>query len=76
MYCRVPIPDVMRTRMYATDYQDVAFARSEYAMLATNASACIGCSGEPCQDACPNGIAIDELCAPTHRMLGVGEQLT
>ncbi len=65
----VPISDVLRTRMYATDYQDVEFARSEYALLGDAASACIGCSGEPCADACPNGIAINELCAPTHRML-------
>lgn len=65
----VPISDVLRTRMYATDYQDVEFARDEYALLETNASACLSCSGEPCQDACPNGIQIDELCAPTHRML-------
>ena len=65
----VPISDVLRTRMYATDYQDVEFAQEEYALLDVNASACLSCSGEPCQDACPNGIKIDELCAPTHRML-------
>ena len=65
----VPIADVLRTRMYATDYQDVAFAQSEYALLASNASACLTCSGAPCQDACPNGIEINQLCAPTHRML-------
>lgn len=74
----VPIADVLRTRMYATDYEDVDFARREYAMLDVSASACVGCSGEPCQDACPNGIEIDKLCAPTHRMLSLrpGEQLT
>ena len=73
----VPIADVLRTRMYATDYQDIAFARSEYAQLTTDASACVGCSGAPCQNACPNGIEIDKLCAPTHRMLGLqtGESL-
>jgi predicted aldo/keto reductase-like oxidoreductase len=65
----VPISDVLRTRMYATDYQDVEFARDEYALLEVNASACLTCSGEPCQNACPNGIQIDALCAPTHRML-------
>lgn len=65
----VPISDVLRTRMYATDYQDVKFARSEYALLETNASACLNCSGAPCADACPNGIDIAGLCAPTHRML-------
>ena len=65
----VPIADVLRTRMYATDYQDVEFAQHEYGLLANNASACVTCSGAPCQDACPNGLAINELCAPTHRML-------
>ncbi len=65
----VPIADVLRTRMYATDYRDVDFARREYAVLATDASACLSCSGQPCQGACPHGIAIYELCAPTHRML-------
>ncbi len=72
----VPIADVLRTRMYATDYEDVEFARDEYALLATNASACVSCSGAPCRNACPNGIAIDQLCAPTHRMLRAdGERL-
>ena len=66
----VPIADVLRTRMYATDYQDVEFARREYAMLTTDASACLSCSGQPCQGACPHDIAIHEWCAPTHRMLG------
>jgi len=65
----VPIADVLRTRMYATDYQDVSFARNEYALLPTSAAACLSCSGAPCQDACPNGIEINQLCAPTHRML-------
>ena len=65
----VQIADVLRTRMYATDYEDVQFARDEYALLAVDGSACLSCSGEPCQNACPHGIAIDQLCAPTHRML-------
>jgi predicted aldo/keto reductase-like oxidoreductase len=73
----VPIADVLRTRMYATDYQDVDFARHEYALLGDAASACLSCSGQPCQNACPNGIEINKLCAPTHRMLQTrsGEQL-
>ena len=65
----VQIADVLRTRMYATDYQDVDFARREYAQLSVDASACISCSGKPCQNACSQGLAINELCAPTHRML-------
>lgn len=65
----VNIADVLRTRMYATDYEDVAFAREEYAKIATNASACLTCSGEPCRSACTQGISIDRYCAPTHRLL-------
>ena len=65
----VPIADVLRTRMYATDYQDLSFARREYAQLEVNASPCLGCSGAPCQDACSHGLPIAEFCAPTHRML-------
>jgi uncharacterized protein len=65
----VPIADVMRTRMYARDYGDLRFARSEYAMLSANAAACITCDAKPCAGACPHGIATDVLLAPTHRML-------
>ena len=65
----VPIADVLRTRMYATDYRDIAFARDEYAALPANAAACLSCSGEPCLGACTHGLDISALCAPTHRML-------
>ncbi len=65
----VPIADVLRTRMYAVDYKDVEFARAEYAALPVNAAACLSCSGEPCRTACSYGLAIDSLCAPTHRIL-------
>jgi predicted aldo/keto reductase-like oxidoreductase len=65
----VDIAEVLRTRMYAVDYQDLDFARREYAALPANASPCLSCNGEPCQSACPHGLAVDLLCAPTHRML-------
>ena len=65
----VPIADVLRTRMYAVDYKDVEFARSEYQMLAGSASPCLSCDGKPCAGACPHGIDIAQLCAPTHRLL-------
>jgi len=65
----VPIADVLRTRMYATDYEDLAFARSEYASLEANAAACLGCSGQPCQNACTHGLPIAELCGPAHTLL-------
>jgi predicted aldo/keto reductase-like oxidoreductase len=65
----VPIADVLRTRMYAVDYEDLAFARDEYAALEGNASACLSCTGEPCRSACSHGLDIAAWCAPTHRML-------
>lgn len=65
----VPIPDVLRTRMYATDYGDVRFAREEYAKLEENASACLSCNGEPCAEACPHGIDLPQFAPATHRML-------
>ncbi len=65
----VPIPDVLRTRMYATDYGDVRFAREEYAKLEENASACLSCNGEPCAGACPHGIDLPAFAPATHRML-------
>ncbi|HYB90830.1 MAG TPA: aldo/keto reductase [Candidatus Binataceae bacterium] len=68
----VPIADVMRTRMYALDYGDMRMARSEYAMLASDAAACLSCSAKPCAGACPYGLEIDALTAPTHAMLARG----
>ena len=65
----VPIADVLRTRMYAVDYQDAALARDEYALLKVNAAACLSCDGQPCANACTHGIPIDRFCAPTHRLL-------
>ncbi len=65
----VPIADVLRTRMYATDYEDVEFARLEYAELTSNAEACLSCSGAPCANACTHGLDIAAWCGPTHRML-------
>ncbi|MEM7017695.1 MAG: aldo/keto reductase [Pseudomonadota bacterium] len=65
----VQISDVLRTRMYAKDYEDMDFARREYAALDCNASACLTCDGTPCQSACTHGIEINEVCGPTHQML-------
>ncbi len=59
----------MRTRMYAVDYRDLRLARSEYAMLAGGAAACLNCSAKPCAGACPHGLEIDTLAPATHRML-------
>jgi uncharacterized protein len=65
----VSIGDVLRARMYAVDYGDLQLARSEYAMLSGGAAACLSCSGQPCQGACPHGLPIERLVIPTHRML-------
>ena len=65
----VPMADVLRTRMYATDYGDFSFARDEYAALDVDASACLTCDGSPCAGACTHDIDIAKLCAPTHQML-------
>jgi predicted aldo/keto reductase-like oxidoreductase len=65
----VPIADVLRTRMYATDYGDFSFARDEYQALAGSASACLSCDGSPCKDACTYEIPIADLCGPTHTLL-------
>jgi len=65
----VPISEVMRTRMYAHDYGDLRLARSEYAMLAGSAAACLSCDAKPCAGKCPHGIAIEVFLAPAHQLL-------
>jgi predicted aldo/keto reductase-like oxidoreductase len=65
----VAISDVMRTRMYAIDYGDLRMARDEYSMIVRNAEACLTCTAKPCASACPHGLKIDSLTAPTHRLL-------
>jgi predicted aldo/keto reductase-like oxidoreductase len=65
----VAIAEVMRARMYAVDYGDLRMARDEYSMIAHNAEACLSCSAKPCAGACPHGLKIDMLTAPTHSLL-------
>jgi predicted aldo/keto reductase-like oxidoreductase len=65
----VEIADVLRTRMYAVDYGNLTFAKSEYAQIESNANACLSCDGKPCQDACTHGISISSYCGPTHIMM-------
>lgn len=65
----VPIADVLRTRMYATDYGDLEFARDEYRQLGEGAEPCLTCDGQPCLRACTHGLAISRLTRPTHQML-------
>jgi predicted aldo/keto reductase-like oxidoreductase len=65
----VPIADAMRIRMYAQDYGVPRIAEREYAALPIDASPCLECSGAPCAQACPNGLAIPDLNRDTHRRL-------
>ncbi len=70
----VPIDDVLRTRMYAVDYDDGELARSEYAMLGAAAAPCLACAAQPCRGACDHGLPVARLLASTHRLLGAGTQ--
>ena len=65
----VPISDVLRARMYAEDYGDLALARSEYAALGAGAAACLACPHQACAQACPHGLAIPELTRRAHRAI-------
>jgi len=65
----VPVGEVLRARMYAVDYGDLPLARAEYAMLAAGAAPCLSCAAQPCLGACPHGLPLGRLLAPTHRML-------
>jgi len=65
----VSIGEVLRTRMYAVDYGDARLARDEYRLLSGGAAPCLTCAAKPCQGACPHGLPIERLLAPTHRLL-------
>jgi hypothetical protein len=64
----VPIADVLRARMYAADYGDLALGRDAYARLGAAASACATCPA-PCTAACPHGLAVGELTRSAHDLL-------
>ena len=65
----VPIADVLRTRMYAEDYGDLALARSELAQLHTDASACLSCAHQICTGRCPHGLDIPALTLRAQRAI-------
>lgn len=54
----VDIAEVLRTRMYAVDYRNLAYAREDYAMLTNHAAACLDCAHRACLGACPHGLPI------------------
>jgi hypothetical protein len=45
-------------------------------MLAHNAAACLSCTAKPCAGACPHGLKIDALTAPTHQILAAERDLS
>jgi predicted aldo/keto reductase-like oxidoreductase len=65
-----PIADVLRQRMYAKRYGNQPLARTGYAALGQRASACLGCNGEPCENACEYGLNISALTRETATLLG------
>jgi uncharacterized protein len=70
----VEIGEILRARMYAVDYSDLALAKDEYARLGPGAAPCLTCAARPCASACAHGVPIARLLAPTHRMLaGAGQ---
>ena len=66
----VPVSEVLRTRMYATDYGDRDYASREYAGLAVDAAACASCQHAFCLGKCPQGLEIPRLTRSAHRLLG------
>jgi predicted aldo/keto reductase-like oxidoreductase len=72
----VPIPDVMRARMYERDYGDPELARREYALLGVGAAPCLECAHKTCAGACPYGLSIPELTDSTHRRLAALDSST
>ncbi|MEE9280708.1 MAG: aldo/keto reductase [Myxococcota bacterium] len=68
----VAISEVLRTRMYATDYGDVDYALEDYARLGAGANACATCAEQPCLGSCPYGLPIAELTRSAHQRLARG----
>jgi predicted aldo/keto reductase-like oxidoreductase len=66
----VPVSEVLRTRMYATDYGNRDYATREYAGLAVDAAACASCQHRSCLGSCPQGLEIPRLTLSAHRLLG------
>jgi len=66
----VEIAEVLRTRMYAVDYNDETLARADYAALGDGAAACLACTHQACAKACVYDLPIPELTRDTARRLG------
>jgi predicted aldo/keto reductase-like oxidoreductase len=64
----LPIPDVLRHRMYFQDYGREKEAMRLYGALEKSAAVCASCSA-PCLGSCPTGIPIQARMAETHELL-------
>jgi len=67
----VEISEVLRTRMYAVDYGDVAMARGAYEELGSGASPCLSCANPTCAAACPYGLDVSALTRSVPGLLGL-----
>jgi predicted aldo/keto reductase-like oxidoreductase len=67
----VPIPDVLRHRMYFEDYGWEKEGMRLYADLETRATRCASCPA-PCTGSCPVGIPIRERLSEAHDLLTLG----
>ena len=65
----MPISEVLRTRMYATDYRELQMARASYAELGAGASACLSCTHQRCTGSCPYGLDVPGLTRSTPEIL-------
>jgi predicted aldo/keto reductase-like oxidoreductase len=66
----LPIPDVLRHRMYFEDYGNEKEALRLYGALERNASVCASCSA-PCLGSCPIGISIQDRMRGAHELLSL-----
>jgi aryl-alcohol dehydrogenase-like predicted oxidoreductase len=66
----LPIPDILRQRMYFENYGAQKEGMRLYAALGKNAAACVGCAA-PCSNACPHGVAIAERVSGAHALLSL-----
>jgi predicted aldo/keto reductase-like oxidoreductase len=64
----LPIPDILRHRMYFEDYGWQKEAMRLYGALAKNAAVCASCSA-PCLGSCPVGVPIAERTREAHELL-------
>ena len=66
----VPIPDVLRARMYLEDYGDAELAARTWAGLDVRAAACLDCASRACLAACPHGLPVSDLTRRAQTALG------